>query len=230
MRSDSASSVLGTSFSLIGVESRTQFPPSFITKYGHYSRFVAEKNCYRLSSIVTCMLDMPNIVAYRQRCESIRAIVSLPNAHTTAPSERPSHLADQRPVRKPAKRLPCTTPNRRSWPHVIRCQAYRPYYIPLASANWPCKSWTTTTIHHHQLRTKMISLIPLCGCSCRGSNPVLIVSPPELAGMTLESRLVSYDWENQFDVFQKVTRNGSFRPICTDAKNNLVPVSIFIRF
>lgn len=60
---------------------------------------------------------------------------------------------------------------------------------------------------------------------------MLIVSPPELAGMTLESRLVSYDWDNQFDVFQKVTRNGSFRPICTDAKNNLVPVStIFIRF
>lgn len=64
----------------------------------------------------------------------------------------------------------------------------------------------------------------------RGSNPVLIVSPPELAGMTLESRLVSYDWENQFDVFQKVTRNGSFRPICTDAKNNLVPVSIHSGF
>lgn len=42
--------------------------------------------------------------------------------------------------------------------------------------------------------------------------------------MTLESRLISYDWENQFDVFQKVTRNGSLRPICFDAKNNVLQV------
>lgn len=61
-----------------------------------------------------------------------------------------------------------------------------------------------------------------------GSNPVLIASPPELAGMTLESRLISYDWENQFDVFQKVTRNGSLRPICFDAKNNVLQVSNII--
>ena len=64
---------------------------------------------------------------------------------------------------------------------------------------------------------------------CRGSNPVLISSPPELAGMTLESRLVSYDWENQFDKFQQVTRRGSFKPLCWGAKNHLVPVS-FMHF
>lgn len=65
-----------------------------------------------------------------------------------------------------------------------------------------------------------------------GSNPVLIASPPELAGMTLESRLVSYDWKNQFNSFQQVTRRGSFKAICWDAKNVLIPVSwlIFLYF
>lgn len=59
----------------------------------------------------------------------------------------------------------------------------------------------------------------------RGSNPVLIALPAEMAGMTLESRLVSYDWKNQFDSFQQVTRQGSFKAICWDAKNTLIPVS-----
>lgn len=62
---------------------------------------------------------------------------------------------------------------------------------------------------------------------CRGSNPVLIASPPELAGMTLESRLVTYDWKNQFDSFQQVTRRGSFKAICWDAKNAILDVSCF---
>lgn len=60
---------------------------------------------------------------------------------------------------------------------------------------------------------------------CRNSNPVLISSPRELAGMTLESRLLSYDWQNQFDKFQQVTRRGSFKPLCWGAKNHLIPVS-----
>nr|XP_029730306.1 MOXD1 homolog 2-like [Aedes albopictus] len=47
-----------------------------------------------------------------------------------------------------------------------------------------------------------------------GSNPVEISSPPELAGMTLEKRLTSYDWANQFENFQYVTRLGSFKPMC----------------
>jgi len=34
-----------------------------------------------------------------------------------------------------------------------------------------------------------------------GSSPVRIKSPPELADMTLENRLVTYDWENQFKSF-----------------------------
>lgn len=65
---------------------------------------------------------------------------------------------------------------------------------------------------------------------CSDSNPVLISSPPELAGMTLEARLISYDWENQFGEFQEATRKGSFKPICWGAKNHVVPVSKQLRF
>jgi hypothetical protein len=60
---------------------------------------------------------------------------------------------------------------------------------------------------------------------CRGSSPVLIKSPPELADMTLESRLVSYDWENHFRSFQETMRKGSFKPLCWMKKPKLLPVS-----
>ncbi|XP_059622696.1 MOXD1 homolog 2 [Phlebotomus argentipes] len=60
------------------------------------------------------------------------------------------------------------------------------------------------------------------------SNPVLILLPAELAGMTLESRLVTYDWANQFDSFQRITRRGSFKPLCWGAKNTLIPGTEYI--
>lgn len=60
---------------------------------------------------------------------------------------------------------------------------------------------------------------------CRGSNPVRIAAPPELAGMTLESRLVSYDWDNQFHNFQEATMKGSFKPLCRTAQSTILPVS-----
>ncbi|XP_066258643.1 MOXD1 homolog 2 [Euwallacea similis] len=56
-----------------------------------------------------------------------------------------------------------------------------------------------------------------------GSNPVRITAPPELAGMTLESRLVSYDWDNQFQSFQEATMRGSFKPICWTSQLTLLP-------
>nr|XP_022919190.1 MOXD1 homolog 2 [Onthophagus taurus]XP_022919191.1 MOXD1 homolog 2 [Onthophagus taurus] len=56
-----------------------------------------------------------------------------------------------------------------------------------------------------------------------GSNPVRIAAPPELAGMTLESRLVSYDWDNHFHNFQEATMKGSFKPICRTAQSKLLP-------
>ncbi|KAJ8916282.1 hypothetical protein NQ315_016423 [Exocentrus adspersus] len=56
-----------------------------------------------------------------------------------------------------------------------------------------------------------------------GSNPVRIAAPPELAGMTLESRLVSYDWDNQFHSFQEATMRGSFKPLCWTAQSTLLP-------
>lgn len=59
----------------------------------------------------------------------------------------------------------------------------------------------------------------------RASNPVVIASPPELAGMTLETRLLSYDWEHQFDKFQQATLLGSFKPICSGAHHENLPVS-----
>lgn len=61
-----------------------------------------------------------------------------------------------------------------------------------------------------------------------GSNPVRIAAPPELAGMTLESRLVSYDWDNQFQSFQEATMRGSFKPICWTSQLTLLPVSFFL--
>ncbi|XP_039432205.1 MOXD1 homolog 2-like [Culex pipiens pallens] len=56
-----------------------------------------------------------------------------------------------------------------------------------------------------------------------GTNPVVIASPPELAGMTLEKRLTSYDWANQFESFQYVTRRGSFKPLCWTPNNSMLP-------
>ncbi|XP_023701917.1 MOXD1 homolog 2 [Cryptotermes secundus] len=55
------------------------------------------------------------------------------------------------------------------------------------------------------------------------SSPVTIKSPPELADMTLESRLVTYDWENHFRSFQEATRKGSFKPLCWMKKPTLLP-------
>ncbi|XP_067643544.1 MOXD1 homolog 2 isoform X2 [Eurosta solidaginis] len=60
------------------------------------------------------------------------------------------------------------------------------------------------------------------------SNPVLISSPQELAGMTLEDRLISYDWQNQFDKFQEATRDGSFKPLCWGANNHVIPGSEYL--
>lgn len=59
------------------------------------------------------------------------------------------------------------------------------------------------------------------------SQPVLIASPPALAGMTLESRLLSYNWAEHFEAFQRTTIAGSFLAICTDGRHKTVAVSNF---
>lgn len=56
-----------------------------------------------------------------------------------------------------------------------------------------------------------------------GSQPVLIAAPVPLAGMTLESRLLGYDWADGFEAFQRVTRGGSFVAMCTNARHKNVP-------
>lgn len=41
--------------------------------------------------------------------------------------------------------------------------------------------------------------------------------------MTLEERLVSYDWETSFQSFQEVTRRGTFKPLCWSNQGSLLP-------
>lgn len=56
-----------------------------------------------------------------------------------------------------------------------------------------------------------------------GSSPVKIQAPPELAGLTLEDRLVSYNWETSFQSFQEATRRGTFKPLCWSSNGALLP-------
>jgi hypothetical protein len=58
----------------------------------------------------------------------------------------------------------------------------------------------------------------LCVCFS-GSSPVKIKSPLEIANMTLENRLLSYDWKNNFQHFQQATHAGSFKPLCWHSAN-----------
>ncbi|XP_053955143.1 MOXD1 homolog 2-like [Anastrepha ludens] len=51
------------------------------------------------------------------------------------------------------------------------------------------------------------------------SDPVVISLPTELKGMTLETRLLTYDWDNQFKAFQDITLNGAFKVLCQSGKS-----------
>ncbi|XP_023290728.1 MOXD1 homolog 2 [Orussus abietinus] len=57
----------------------------------------------------------------------------------------------------------------------------------------------------------------------QGSSPVMIQAPQELHGMTLEERLMSYDWETSFPSFQEATRRGTFKPLCWSSKGAPLP-------
>jgi hypothetical protein len=48
---------------------------------------------------------------------------------------------------------------------------------------------------------------------------VKIKSPLEIANTTLENRLLSYDWKNNFQHFQQATHAGSFKPLCWHSAN-----------
>ncbi|XP_076032752.1 MOXD1 homolog 2-like [Oratosquilla oratoria] len=56
-----------------------------------------------------------------------------------------------------------------------------------------------------------------------GSNPITIRRPVELAGKTLEWRLMNYDWKNQFEYFQHATHTGTFKPMCWWRGQSLIP-------
>ncbi|XP_003701320.2 DBH like monooxygenase olf413 [Megachile rotundata] len=53
------------------------------------------------------------------------------------------------------------------------------------------------------------------------SSPVLILKPAELTGMTLEDRLVSYNWKSDFQRFLDATRGGTFKALCWTSKGVL---------
>ncbi|XP_071534713.1 DBH-like monooxygenase protein 1 [Panulirus ornatus] len=55
------------------------------------------------------------------------------------------------------------------------------------------------------------------------SDPIKIRRPIELAGKTLEWRLMNYDWKNQFDYFQRTTHTGTFNPTCWRRGQSLIP-------
>lgn len=48
-----------------------------------------------------------------------------------------------------------------------------------------------------------------------------IQEPPDLFGITLENRLLFYDWEKKFQSFQEVTRGGTFKPLCSTSQGPL---------
>ena len=52
-----------------------------------------------------------------------------------------------------------------------------------------------------------------------------IKSPPELADQTVEERLITFDWEKNFETFQEATRKGAFRPLCWGKTQALIDVS-----
>ncbi|KAF2361340.1 Copper type II ascorbate-dependent monooxygenase C-terminal [Trinorchestia longiramus] len=55
------------------------------------------------------------------------------------------------------------------------------------------------------------------------SDIIKIRKPLELAGKTLEWRLVNYDWEFQFENFQRTTHTGTFNPMCHSRGHSLLP-------
>lgn len=55
----------------------------------------------------------------------------------------------------------------------------------------------------------------------RNYSPVTIEEPPNLKGMTLEERLLSYDWKTNFARFQEITHTGTIKPLCGSSKGAL---------
>jgi hypothetical protein len=58
-----------------------------------------------------------------------------------------------------------------------------------------------------------------------GPNPLVIASPPELANMTIEDRLATFDWETGFTAFKEAMQSGEFKPYCWSSKFKAVQVN-----
>ena len=68
-------------------------------------------------------------------------------------------------------------------------------------------------------QTTPLSILTMnLSCCYRTADSVQIAEPLELKGMTLEERLLSYDWQTKFQSFQDATRRGTFKPLCSNSK------------
>ncbi|CAL4059209.1 unnamed protein product, partial [Meganyctiphanes norvegica] len=54
------------------------------------------------------------------------------------------------------------------------------------------------------------------------SDPIKIRRPIELAGKTLEWRLLNYNWKEQFQYFQHATATGTFSPTCLSRGHSIL--------
>ncbi|CAL4135338.1 unnamed protein product, partial [Meganyctiphanes norvegica] len=55
-----------------------------------------------------------------------------------------------------------------------------------------------------------------------GTDPIKIRRPFELAGKTLEWRLLNYNWKEQFQYFQHATETGTFSPTCLSRGHTII--------
>lgn len=87
-------------------------------------------------------------------------------------------------------------------------------------------SWISITISTYSIGTHSFPRPPNRPPSPDSdSDPIKIRRPIELAGKTLEWRLLNYDWKNQFEYFQAATHTGTINPMCWRRGESLLPVS-----
>lgn len=191
------------------------------------------RNCRRSLSTTVCTQHTRNSDALCPRHEFCPVTIWLFVVRTTVPAVIRSHWVIVRRAVRHATQWSSTIRAKSNWPRAVRCRVCQRYCIQWASRNYPCKWWTgfyadDNDFNLYQIefnRVLVYLLVCVYSCICRNSQPVLITKPLSLAGMSLEDRLLSYDWKLQFESFQSATRGGSFRTVCLDAQNNVMKVS-----
>lgn len=91
-------------------------------------------------------------------------------------------------------------------------------------------SITLSAPYRYSISRLLHSLIPSLSTPISlphsNSNPIKIRRPVELAGKTLEWRLMNYDWKNHFQYFQHTTHTGTYNPMCWNRGKSIIPVSL----